>query len=1677
MTTTTTVAAFLFLFVQIDNTIGLIIPEKNLIYFGVTYTNEGLYRWQIPNISGRSLNLTNFMKILSINDDETISRDDLSLRFMPRQQTTFIVQYIYSFYQKNYIYFLTNQPHDLDQTIIITKIIRFCRNSSTSIIRSYSEMPLICSNSDWILKSAQTILDSNDQMILIGLFHKRDGSNGTNLCSWKISNEIDKAFHDNYQNCYSSGIGQRGLSFIKPNEPCRKDDSWSIGMRDDDICPWIISDRLPYPVGGMNPIIGRLFYENSFENSNGIQLYSFGSSILFLQGLTNGTFKLGILDFLLNINWIYSYQLPSHLPILSEMLFDNRSASFILSSGSKIYRLSFSSDCSSRLSCDECLSSSMNLFCGWCTTSERCTVLNDCPKNSWQQETNQCIQMLNVQPLKASLDQNQWINLTLSKLPQLEHTEIYQCIFSNRFLSFNTQAIKLDSNRLSCPTPLNDFERTNLHQKLGDEFQVRLSVIKWPSNTSIATITNFTFYDCSSYFSCETCQLKSNCYWCSDRCSSICNENNSKQCSSFNLLNSSNRFIEFNQFIEIPLKFSNVIQSKLICRLNETISGFINENHICQLSNLPKDLVNTIDQLFYLSIYENNISIGNPIKVNLYRCDLYDSCDQCQLRSTCSWCQGKCFTKQENQCLQDSLCTSLKIQDFSPKILPLYGETLVIIDLNENLNEKISEITLADIPCLIIQTSNRIQCQSNPSNSSRKGFIKIQLENSISIFSKQSIEYRRSTIHSFNPLIVYEFGGQILQINGNNLLIGNLQEILIGNTQCLIIKQTNRNSLTCRLPSVSSGFYNMTIIIDKKTILNNGIQLKVTPNPIVQDINPINSFASGGRLITIRGMYFGSAQNINVEFSYRKWNTKLKINPMDITSSADGIISSLTFRTPGIPSPSNEFNSPPIDVDFSLNFDNLILLPNLLQFHYISDVLLNISLIPPTLSYTGEELRLQVENLTEAASIDDIQLLIGCTQCQLKTFTSKVITCQPPNQLTTNVPLLLNNQQSQVDCSMYNSSIGPIRFRIGFREYLIGYLSYKHLFSSSSRYSVGTIIYLSIASCLLTVALLTLIICLYFKYKKSQEKPLTLSPITSNEPKPEKTFWSTTSANAGLYYQVYEQISSSSSHQNTLTRTPLIVCPYHQNYSSLSLIQQLQTKSTFLKTISVEHERLKKLIHTSNIKINSSNRRQSMEYFYDLLGMTPFSEAFIDQLLIRNDPELYKYYLYIFRYSPINFQRFPSTRQINFYKFLSTYFLQSKTNLIEIFHLFDNLLDNLIDFLDSGPCDQLLHRATKSLSLETLLYNSKLDYHSYQISINYENQFHFPLNVLTCDTIDQLKKKILHYLNSSDSIDLFLPSLSLCLCKEEIPQLKHYAINSSILCRKQSSWNQFSNSSSNIYTYHLCKENPCIEDEMLLLKQLKENKKEFNEKILRNFYQNLLHGIKYLSIDSFNEYIQLISDLIRNLHHLLLSRSNCLIIQSCLNVIADGLEFIFHINDKNISKQIRELFEDDQQYFSPLNTNTFQLSAPPLRNSLLLSSMDIRSLILADQTAIECLFKLYQFYELNSEMINQHIGENHVSVLLPVHHLLSEVFRHGGGMGGFGGGMGGFGGPGGFGGMGGHGGGMGGFGGPGGFGGGMGGFGGPGGFGGMGGFGGPGGFGNYGSSYGYNGGMGGGSFF
>ena len=541
--------------------------------------------------------------------------------------------------------------------------------------------------------------------------------------------------------------------------------------------------------------------------------------------------------------------------------------------------------------------------------------------------------------------------------------------------------------------------------------------------------------------------------------------------------------------------------------------------------------------------------------------------------------------------------------------------------------------------------------------------------------------------------------------------------------------------------------------------------------------------------------------------------------------------SSFAFRTPGIPSPSIDFPSPPFDVNLSIYFDNSsISLLNLIQFHYIPDVLLNISSIPPTLPYTGEELKLQVENLTDAASSSDIQLFIGCSECQLKTFNSKGITCQPPKKLIPLTSIILNHQDQ---CTLSNSSIGPIRFRIGYREYLIGYLSYTRTNSSKT-----SIILLILASSLLTIALLTLAIYLCYKFRKPPSK------LSAKPEEHDKQFWSTdTSASTCPYYQVYEQISSISSHDNTLTRAPLLLCPYYQDKRSTPPIQN---HFPFLSTIAIDHEQLKRLFYLP--ECSSNVLRAPMEFFYDLLHMKPFSQAFLDRLLEDNSPELLQIYLYLFRYTSQTSQTFPNTRQISLTKFLSTLFQQSSEELTSQFHFFDDFLRILLDHLDSAPIDEILHRSTRSISSSTLLPLT-IPYRTLQLTIDYEHFLRFHLAVLDCDTLNQVKEKILRYFNTHENthrlidyeqLDLLFPPLNLCLCTNQVPMVKNYVINSTICCRKRLSMKN----ETNRYTYHLCREENCIDDQR---EKLMENKKQLEE-IFRYFYQQIANGLELFQI-------------------------------------------------------------------------------------------------------------------------------------------------------------------------------------------------------------------------------------
>jgi heme/copper-type cytochrome/quinol oxidase subunit 1 len=174
-----------------------------------------------------------------------------------------------------------------------------------------------------------------------------------------------------------------------------------------------------------------------------------------------------------------------------------------------------------------------------------------------------------------------------------------------------------------------------------------------------------------------------------------------------------------------------------------------------------------------------------------------------------------------------------------------------------------------------------------------------------------------------------------------------------------------------------------------------------------------------------------------------------------------------------------------------------------------------------------------------------------------------------------------------VDCRVHNQSTGPIRFRIGFREYLVGYLVY-HSVDTRRHSPTTTNVVLSLASCLFTVSFLVFLFYLCVQWRQSTSATRSTSTRATDLDSSGKSLWSTaTSATAvtSPYYQVYEQICSSvSSHDdNTLRRSSLAVCPYHcrvqtQQHNATLTLRRLPSSSSepSLKTISIDHQHLKR---------------------------------------------------------------------------------------------------------------------------------------------------------------------------------------------------------------------------------------------------------------------------------------------------------------------------------------------------------------------------------------------------------------------------------------------------------------------------------------------------------------------
>lgn len=199
--------------------------EKNVVYVGTTFTNNGEYRHDVPAISSRDLDT------LELAEYSFSKQSQLSIDVKYRDH--FLVQYAYGFNASDYAYFVIvqKQSHLPEQEELgyVSRLARTCIDDAN--YDSYTEVTLQCTVGDQIYNLVQDakLTKANGELarslglpdgdlILVAVF--RPAKAITNeprpdsaLCLYPLT-EIERKFNENIHMCFNGSEKYRNMAYV-----------------------------------------------------------------------------------------------------------------------------------------------------------------------------------------------------------------------------------------------------------------------------------------------------------------------------------------------------------------------------------------------------------------------------------------------------------------------------------------------------------------------------------------------------------------------------------------------------------------------------------------------------------------------------------------------------------------------------------------------------------------------------------------------------------------------------------------------------------------------------------------------------------------------------------------------------------------------------------------------------------------------------------------------------------------------------------------------------------------------------------------------------------------------------------------------------------------------------------------------------------------------------------------------------------------------------------------------------------------------------------------------------------------------------------------------------------------------------------------------------------------------
>uniref|UniRef100_A0A663LQE5 Plexin A1 n=1 Tax=Athene cunicularia TaxID=194338 RepID=A0A663LQE5_ATHCN len=1024
-----------------------VLNGQNKLFIGTPIDGKSEY---FPTLSSRKLmaNEENAEMFGFVYQDEFVSSQLKIPSDTLSKFPTFDIYYIYSFSSEQFVYYLTLQldtqltsPDSTGEQFFTSKIVRLCVDDPK--FYSYVEFPIGCVQDGieyrliqdaYLTKPGKALAKylgiSEQEDILFTIFSQGQKNRvkppkESVLCLFTLKKIKDK-IKERIQSCYR-GEGKLSLPWLLNKELGCINSPLQI---DDNFC----GQDFNQPLGGTVTIEGTPLFVDKEDGMTSVAAYDYRGQTVVFAGTRSGKIKKILVDLqaerkhqALQYENVVAHEGSS---ILRDLVLSPDRQHIYAMTEKQVTRVPVES-CEQYESCELCLGS-RDPHCGWCVLHNICSRKDRCERADEPQrfasDLRQCVQ-LTVQPRNISVTMSE-VPLVLQAWNVPDLSAGVNCSFED----FTESESRIEDGKIYCSSP-SAKDVIPITRGRGDKRVVKLYLKSKETGKKFASV-DFVFYNCSVHQSCLSCVNGSfPCHWCKYR--HICTHN-AADCSFLEgrvklsedcpqILPSTQIYIPVGVVKPITLTAKNLPQPQ---------SG--QRNYEC-IFHIPGSTTRVTALRFNstsIQCQNTSVSVADglvpkplcptdprpPVPAHLYKCSaLRESCGLClkaDPRFECGWCvsEKRCLLRQH--CLAyesswmhassgNSRCTDPKITKLSPETGPRQGGTRLTIT-GENLGLKFEDVRwgvrVGKVICIPIESeyisAEQIVCEIGDASPSKvhEARVEVCIRNcspSYRAVSPKSFTFVTPTFSRVVPARGPLSGGTWIAIEGSHLNAGSNVSVTIGGRPCAFSWRSARE-IRCRTPpGHTPGGSPILININRAELSNPEVKYNYTEDPTIQKIDPEWSINSGGTLLTVTGTNLATIKEPRIRAKYcssERENNCTVYNDTTMVCYAPSIDNPV--RSPP------EVGDRPDEIGFVMDNVQALLIINTTNFIYYPDPVFE------PLSPTGmlelkpsSPLILKGRNLLPPAAGNsrlNYTVLIGDTPCTL-TVSETQLLCESPN--------------------------------------------------------------------------------------------------------------------------------------------------------------------------------------------------------------------------------------------------------------------------------------------------------------------------------------------------------------------------------------------------------------------------------------------------------------------------------------------------------------------------------------------------------------------------------------------------------------------------------------------------------------------------------------------------------